>query len=470
MKKIFLAAMFAVAVFMACKPVLAAFSAQQRTEGLQLALSILERAANNPVSGSEWPYSGVFYDVSHRLRNAQIAYPDSGDWNQCTGTREAIRHSSMPNIIFICERFAGCTDCSVKKLAQLLIHEAAHVANYSNECDASKIEIKAMRVAGEGVAYVSSYVEGCGIDNGLMDLFKAARFNDTNALAKLLKNGANADAKIESGITPLLYAIIRNHFESVKLLLEHGVNVEEKTKEGITPLTIAVSYENADIISLLLDYRADIEANSDAERRTPLSIAAKYTTPAIVKLLLDRGAAIEALGEFGYTPLTAAVSKNNVDTAQILLDRNVYIEAKTKAGNTPLVVASYYGNLECAKLLITHHADVGARNATDGETALLAAASGGYYLVMQELIDGGADVHARYNNGMNAIMTIASLPRFTGILDKNAPVDAIKFLLKYININDRDKEDHTALWYAQKTYFGYTNTLVNFIKSVGGKL
>ncbi len=56
--------------------------------------------------------------------------------------------------------------------------------------------------------------------------FAAARKGDAKALAKLLDEGVDVNAKTAYGATALHYACDRGHLDVVKLLLKHKANPE----------------------------------------------------------------------------------------------------------------------------------------------------------------------------------------------------------------------------------------------------
>ena len=66
--------------------------------------------------------------------------------------------------IYLCRRMFDESWVQINELAQTIIHEGAHAIGYQNECDATFVEVGAMRDSGYGVAYQNSYWTGCGLE------------------------------------------------------------------------------------------------------------------------------------------------------------------------------------------------------------------------------------------------------------------------------------------------------------------
>ena len=69
--------------------------------------------------------------------------------------------------------------------------------------------------------------------------------------------------------------------------------------------------------------------------------------------------------------------------------------------------AAERGNLETLRVLLSRGANPNAREANGGQTALMWAISERQSTVTEELVRGGADVHARSNSGFTALMFAA---------------------------------------------------------------
>jgi len=120
----------------------------------------------------------------------------------------------------------------------------------------------------------------------------------------LISHGANVNAKDKNDSTPLNIAIKEGYVKIVKILISHGVNVNAKNRHGYTPLHIAAGSECPEVVRLLINAGADVNAEINIKEEksgryirkgyTPLHIAAGSRCPEIVKLLINSGADVNA--------------------------------------------------------------------------------------------------------------------------------------------------------------------------------
>ncbi|MCC6003801.1 MAG: ankyrin repeat domain-containing protein [Thermofilum sp.] len=196
-----------------------------------------------------------------------------------------------------------------------------------------------------------------------IELFIAMVDGDTARVRKLLRKGANVNAKYgDSDLTPLHWAAFLGHVDVVRLLLEHGAEVNARNKYGETPLHRAAAYGRADAARLLLEHGADVNAR-DEYGWTPLHVAALQGRADVARLLLEHGADV------------------NVRTTGAI----VFVEDFTKStysGVTPLHLAAYGGHAEIARLLLERGADPSIRD-KDGRTPLDVARERGYEEVVR---------------------------------------------------------------------------------------
>lgn len=85
--------------------------------------------------------------------------------------------------------------------------------------------------------------------------------------------------------------------------------------------------------------------------------------------------------------------------------------------DSQLIEAAKNGQAEKVQALLEVGADVDAKD-EDGITALWAAAAGGHTDIVRTLLDGGADVNTRTNNGLTALMASRGHPEVSEILQK----------------------------------------------------
>lgn len=130
----------------------------------------------------------------------------------------------------------------------------------------------------------------------------------------------------------------------VSRLIKDGADVNARNREGITPLMVAAGRGNVNIIAILLNNGADVNAGLDAEGYkglTALMVAVFDGHEEAVRVLIEKGADVNAKYEGRWSALTIATAadrhaianllvKNGADATDI--DKNVAQFKKTKTG------------------------------------------------------------------------------------------------------------------------------------------
>ena len=209
--------------------------------------------------------------------------------------------------------------------------------------------------------------------------------------------------------------------EVASLLLAAGAEPNARTDDGRTPLHSAASSGDAPMVGTLLQAGADANARTP-DGTTPLHSASGGSrgTVATVSLLVEAGADVDARTELGATPLHWAVSQGNHEVAARLLELGADREARDDFGRVadPLS-CEHFNNLAFFALAtadavagcIAAGADVNARlatfrgvNARPRSTPLhLAVRATRDAALVSLLLEAGADVHARNDNGYTAL-------------------------------------------------------------------
>ena len=218
----------------------------------------------------------------------------------------------------------------------------------------------------------------------------------------------NADVRVcdDEKYAPLHFAAENGHLELAQTLLERNVEVDPQTADGSTPLLGALQYGHPDVAQLLLDHNANVHVHNK-KGNTPLHFSADNGLLAVAQILLDRNADVNSQNNHGSTPLLLASELGHPDVVQLLLDHNADVYLRDADGDTPLHCAALGGHLEVARLLLKLNVEVNSRN-VEGSTPLHHASAGsgrlsqGSAVVVQLLLDHGADVQARDLSGQTA--------------------------------------------------------------------
>lgn len=207
-------------------------------------------------------------------------------------------------------------------------------------------------VIDEMLAYGSDIDERTA--QGLTPLALAARRGQIEAVDHLLThNAALTPTDNVRGFTPLHEAAEHQHAAVLRRLLRAGADPDARNQWRQTPLWQAAWqawHDNTQIARLLVAFGAEIDLPDD-KGHTPLHMAARSGHTPLVAYLLDQGAAINHPSDRGRTPLYQAVVANARPAARLLLqhgaDPNVSIE-----GWTPLRLALHEQRYRLADMLV----------------------------------------------------------------------------------------------------------------------
>ena len=122
------------------------------------------------------------------------------------------------------------------------------------------------------------------------------------------------------------------------------------------------------------------------------------------------------LEDRGHTLLMCAALEGHAEAVKQLLARGADVNAKDSEGRTALMFAVINLHRDAVLELLKHGADVNAR-ATDGATALMLAASCGDPLIVQALLNQGADPDGSFNTTGKSAVTLAAERGYTAVVE-----------------------------------------------------
>lgn len=209
------------------------------------------------------------------------------------------------------------------------------------------------------------------------------------------------------------------------ILANTAYTQNKKTDVHTESLLLAAQYKpEYDIINELIKQGADINAK-DGRGVCPLVYAVANKADAkTIRLLLKNGAKVN-----GYVLNTAARSRKTPEVLELLINKNPEaVNQIDRNGDTALHIALKYNPVyDNIKLLLDKGADINIKE-QQGFNALLTAATWTNNLdIIKLLVERGADIHQYLPNGSNNALTIsitANKPEFVKyFIEKGADVN-----------------------------------------------
>ena len=195
---------------------------------------------------------------------------------------------------------------------------------------------------------------------------EAAKRNDASAIEALLRKGVDVNTKDTDGNTALILAAGHGQRACIQKLIEKGAKIDERNGIGETALIVASRSGYKDMVELLIKNGADVNLKTN-DGNTAFTFASYNGHNEVVDILKKSGAV-----HIKYQDpkiLTAALT-GDVNTLKALLEKGVSPNTiDLVAGETPLMYAIGQKHIECVKLLLEFGADVN-RKANNGHTAI----------------------------------------------------------------------------------------------------
>ncbi|XP_067858576.1 poly [ADP-ribose] polymerase tankyrase-2 isoform X4 [Heptranchias perlo] len=216
----------------------------------------------------------------------------------------------------------------------------------------------------------------------------------------------------------------------VELLLRKGANVDEKTKDLLTPLHVASEKAHNDIIEVLIKNETKVNA-LDSLGQTPLHRAAHCGHLHTCRLLLTSGSDTSIVSLQGFT----ASQMGNESVQQILQEGIVVGNFDT---DRQLLEAAKAGDLDVVKKLCTLQ-NVNCRDIEGRQSTPLHFAAGyNRVLVVEYLLQNGADVHAKDKGGLVPLHNACSYGHYevAELLVKHGAVVNVADLWKFTPLHE----------------------------------
>ncbi len=186
----------------------------------------------------------------------------------------------------------------------------------------------------------------------------------------------------------------KGDLKAIQLFLNAGIDCNVQSVSGFTALMAAAKNGRIDVVNKLLEQKANVDAQGK-QGVTALMLAAENNQAEIVKLLLKKNADPNLEDQTGWSALMKAVYQGNTGCVEALAARS------RQEVNRGLLIAALTGHQEIAKILLDNGAEVDSR-ADDGRTPLMLAASKGNKDLVSFFLKAGADPSLADKSGSNA--------------------------------------------------------------------
>lgn len=187
---------------------------------------------------------------------------------------------------------------------------------------------------------------------GWTSLHMAARSNDVEAIEKLIREGADVNARAANGQTPLHVAADHSLSLVVDALIKHGADLSLRDNRGQTPVQRAI--DNTDLALRLVAAGAE---------PCDILIASLAGPDDRVKEFLSRDrTAVSARTPGGRTPLHLAAERGHVQVAETLLAHGADVNAQSNNASTPLHDAVFHQKTDVVVVLLRYGADRSAKD------------------------------------------------------------------------------------------------------------
>lgn len=262
--------------------------------------------------------------------------------------------------------------------------------------------------------------------NGLLPVHYVVIFGHAQILPLFLEY--KYDTMLDNyGFTLLHYACFYGHSTSAEVLCEneHILNTVEQQiqKNRFTALHAAASNGQDVCLSFLIhtfqSKYPNLVESKDHLGRSALHVCASNDDTECANVLIQANCDLNAVSNNGDTPLMLAVSKNSLNMVQILLENNADLKVVNKDRNSALHLALISGHEASAKLVLEKIEDIKFINSTNnnGDTALHLAASKGFLVCVEILLNKGASIWIKNHKSHSPLLSCAKNDAVADCLD-----------------------------------------------------
>ncbi|KAF3059700.1 Ankyrin-2 [Daldinia childiae] len=287
-------------------------------------------------------------------------------------------------------------------------------------------------------------------------LLEAVRTRNSDGVVRLISSGYSTAERTQDGQTVLHFCAIYNDAEIAQLLLDHGADINARDNQLRSPLNVALSSEALTVANVLVQRGCSLTGSTDMVfpltqrieeipgiRPLLKTLAPKFNKSASgpylvhraletndlqsLEILLSAGFDPNTRDQYGLPPLYQAMMQQQKEAVRLLLahgankddylppetedrlDENIRSHQKMAAffnnGYIPLEIAArVLRDVEMTRILLESGANINYVYPGDGGVVLSGLGDEEYFECAKVLIDSGADMHIKGNNGRDPFL------------------------------------------------------------------
>jgi ankyrin repeat protein len=161
----------------------------------------------------------------------------------------------------------------------------------------------------------------------------AAGRGDAAEVARLVRAGADPNARGRDGVVPLTWSMGRRSHAGTRALLAAGADPDAAIAPGLKPLELAAGSTDPELLRILLDAKGDPNA-LDSDGNPILHSAVMMDDAHNLRLLVGRGADVNAADSSGTTAALVACATSRWDHLAWLLEHGADPLKPDRSGGT----------------------------------------------------------------------------------------------------------------------------------------
>jgi len=225
-------------------------------------------------------------------------------------------------------------------------------------------------------------------------LLVAARNNQPEIVAWLLKNGADVNATNRMGSNPLHLAAFTGNYNLIEMLMNNGTNYRIRNTRGRTPLEYVPYGKNPEVFELFLKKDSNILLTKTVEGATLLHFAATAGDTAGFTYLLGKGLDMKSEDNNGSNVMHWAMSGGNKAMLGYLAGKGLDYHFLSSKGFSPIAAAMMFKARVSVEFLLESGMDINQHFPPENNTLLIEACNANAAEIVNYLIGLGADIDA----------------------------------------------------------------------------